>query len=126
MKQSIWVSTSNLLVLVAIILLLVLLFVGNPYSEAWFLKCPLHTMTGWQCPLCGMQRQLHALMHGQIVEAWKLNPFLLFSYPYLVLLLMGQVSPRFRISRVGEWCYHNKVILTFVVMLIGWGVVRNL
>ena len=109
---------------VAVLLLVLLL--GNPYSEAWWLKCPLHTLTGWQCPLCGMQRQLHALMHFQWAEAWQLNPVLLLSYPYLFLLLLGQLSPRFRASRLGERCYKNSVLFTFIAVLILWGIIRNI
>ena len=126
MRQSGWVSTSNLLILSIIILLMVVLAVGNPYADTWFLKCPLHTFTGWQCPLCGMQRQFHALMHLQLLEAWRLNPVLLLTSPYWLLLLWGQISPKFRTSKLGNWCYDNKVLLFFIILLVCWGVARNL
>ena len=126
MKRRSWVSADKLLVFSVVAVLLLALLLGNPYSAAWWLKCPLFQLTGFQCPLCGMQRQLHALMHFQWGEAWRLNPVLLLGYPYLGLLLLGQLSPRFRASRVGEWCYRDAVILTFVGVLLVWGVVRNL
>ncbi|MBQ6965491.1 MAG: DUF2752 domain-containing protein [Bacteroidaceae bacterium] len=126
MKQRSWVSASNVIVLLTLTMVLLVLFWGNPYSPTWWIKCPLYQLTGWQCPLCGMQRQLHALMHFRFSEAWCLNAGLFFTYPYWGLLLLGQLSPRFRASKIGEWCYNNKVILTFIVLLLVWGIIRNI
>ena len=39
-----------------------------------FPRCMFLTLTGWQCPGCGSQRALHALLHGDIASAWALSP----------------------------------------------------
>jgi Protein of unknown function (DUF2752) len=36
--------------------------------------CPLRTLTGVPCPLCGMTRGVTAAVHGQIGHALFLNP----------------------------------------------------
>lgn len=113
------------LLVLAIAGLLLLIF-GNPYSEAWYLKCPLHYFTGYQCPLCGVQRQLHALMHLQWAEAWRLNAGLLIIYPYLILLFLGQLNDKIYLSKLGRWAYSNKVQFAFAIYMIAWGVYRNL
>jgi hypothetical protein len=38
--------------------------------------CPLRALTGLLCPLCGGLRAAHALVHGRVLEAVALNPFL--------------------------------------------------
>lgn len=36
--------------------------------------CPLRTVTGWQCPLCGGTRLGSALLHGHVGQAFVYNP----------------------------------------------------
>lgn len=36
--------------------------------------CPLRSLTGWECPLCGGTRLGSALLHGHMVEAFQHNP----------------------------------------------------
>lgn len=104
---------------------LLFLWIGNPYSDSWMLKCPLHTLTGYQCPLCGMQRQIHSLMKLDFKQAWEMNQGLLLSYPYLAMLFLADIFPSLRASRVGAFCLSNPVLLTFIGLMIVWGIVRN-
>lgn len=113
-----------LISLVAILLLVLLL--GNPYSTSWLLKCPLYLLTGWQCPICGMQRQLHSLLVCDFAEAWRLNAVLLLCYPYLAILFLSQVFTKVRDSKLGTLCNSNKAILSFIAIMIIWGVIRNI
>ena len=46
--------------------------------------CLFHTVTGFECPGCGMTRAFCAISHGQIVEAIHFN---LFSIPLYVFFL---------------------------------------
>ncbi|MBQ0022552.1 MAG: DUF2752 domain-containing protein [Prevotellaceae bacterium] len=119
-------NRQSIFILSFIAVVLVLLVVGNPYSDAWFLKCPLHFLTGYQCPLCGMQRQLHALMHFDFSEAWRLNQFLLILYPYFIFILLSLLFPKLAASRVAKLCNSNKVVLPLIALLLLWGVFRNL
>ena len=50
------------------------LFVFDPAVTSWFPSCPLNTLTGWLCPFCGSLRAVHALLHGHIEAALRLNP----------------------------------------------------
>ena len=38
------------------------------------LPCPLRTLTGIPCPLCGMTRSVTATVHGRLAEALAMNP----------------------------------------------------
>jgi hypothetical protein len=54
----------------------VLLYSYDPASLSGLPLCPLRALTGLLCPLCGGLRAAHALMHGRMLEAVALNPFL--------------------------------------------------
>ncbi|MCQ2258286.1 MAG: DUF2752 domain-containing protein [Bacteroidaceae bacterium] len=114
-----------LFLIVLIVVFALAVMIGNPYSEAWFLKCPLYFLTGWQCPLCGAQRQLHSLMHLDIAGAWRMNAGLMLIYPYLAALLLCQFSWSFRHSKIGRFVRQNRTIFIFVALMLVWGVVRN-
>lgn len=120
-------------VLLAVFAFMVVYALGNPASSAWWLKCPLYLFTGWQCPFCGLQRQLHALLHLHFAEAWGLNPFLLLCYPYFLLLFFSAICPEMvrsprvplMLRRFFAFCLSDRVFFIFVAALLLWGVVRN-
>ncbi len=65
---------------------LALLYGGfDPEQFAFFPKCPFYALTGWECPGCGSQRALHALLHGHPGEAFGHNPLAVAALPYLGL-----------------------------------------
>ena len=115
------------LLVVAVLGAAVLLFLVDPSATPLAPKCPVKMLTGWDCPGCGFQRAAHALLHGNVLEAWAYNRFLIFSFPYLLLILLteyvwsGERQERWR--RVLE---SKTALLTFVISSCVWWVVRNL
>jgi len=69
----------------------VFLFIFNPTSPAnqFFPKCPFRMLTGWQCPGCGSTRACYQLIHLHPVAAFKLNPFMMMTLPFLIYGLLG-------------------------------------
>ena len=53
------------------------LFFLDPTKYAFFPKCAFYVMTGYSCPGCGSSRALYALTHGNVFEAFRLNPGIL-------------------------------------------------
>ena len=62
--------------------------------------CPLRTITGIPCPLCGMTRGVTALVHGDVARAVLLNPGVLLAVLGAIFLL---VQWRFRRVIVPYW-----------------------
>ena len=110
---------------VAAIILLALYF-GTPASEEWPLKCPLFQLTGWQCPLCGTQRALHEMAHGNVAEAWRYNPGLWVTLPYFIIIGIASLAPRMRKHKVVAWLRTDKMFFCVIALLLVWGVTRNL
>ena len=47
------------------------------------------------CPACGTLRAIHAILHGRFADAWRLNPLMIVSIPFLIALTL---STRFRLN----------------------------
>ena len=69
----------------------VFLFFFNPASPAnqFFPKCPFRVVTGFQCPGCGSTRACYHLLHLDLIVAFKLNPLLVLTLPFLIYGLLG-------------------------------------
>ena len=99
---------------------------GNPYSLSWPLKCPLFWMTGLQCPLCGMQRATHELLHLHFAEAWKLNAGFIVISPYFCVLVLGTLFPSTQRWKLVEWCRRDRTFLIVMSLFALWGIIRNI
>jgi Protein of unknown function (DUF2752) len=54
------------------------------------LPCPLRTLTGVPCPLCGMTTSVEATVHGHVVSALQANP----AGPFAVLAALALLVRR--------------------------------
>lgn len=110
----------------AAIVALAVLYAVNPVEHALMPKCPFKLLTGLDCPGCGFQRAMHALLHGNIKEAIGYNLFLLFALPYLVALLVERTLPRGNTRRRWQKALESKpMVIFYVVAYVVWFFVRN-
>jgi hypothetical protein len=59
------------------------LFFCDPRQYHFYPVCFFHQTTGLLCPGCGALRSLHQLLHGHLVTAFRFNPMLVVSLPFL-------------------------------------------
>lgn len=100
-------------------------FFFDPGSARWMPRCLFHELTGWQCPGCGAQRALHALLHGRLAEAWGYNPFIFIIVPLAVALGLIEAF-RDRVPRLYKAVYRPATFIAVLAALIGWTIARNL
>jgi len=60
-----------------------LYFFFDPALSDFFPKCIFHSLTGLDCPGCGSQRAIHALLHGEVVKAADMNLLVVLFLPLL-------------------------------------------
>lgn len=100
-------------------------FMFDPAGSGWFPRCPFLTLTGFQCPGCGSQRAIHALLRGDIAGAWRLNALLLIELPFMGLLAVAWIMRRRR-PRLRAILNSGPLILTVTTIIIIWTIVRNI
>ncbi len=69
----------------------IFLFFFNPAlpSHQFFPKCPFRLLTGWQCPGCGSTRAFYQLLHLHPIAAFKFNPLMVLTLPFIVYGFLG-------------------------------------
>ncbi len=72
----------------------VLLFFFDPAATGFYPACPLHSLTGLDCPTCGGLRAVHLLLHGHVRAAFAMNPFLFFALPVVALFFIRPARSR--------------------------------
>ncbi len=101
------------------------LFFFDPARHGFYPQCMLKRLTGWDCPGCGGLRATHQLLHGNLHEAFGLNP-LLFVLGPVVLWWLGAEAVRQRGGRCIGPFDHWAGVAAFVLAVIAFGVLRNL
>lgn len=83
----------------------------------------LKVLTGYDCPGCGAQRALHALLHGDISGAWGYNPALFFLVPLAVAY--GAVELLGLRCRLTDGLYKPWFLWLLTAGIVAWWILRN-
>lgn len=100
----------------------------NPNESALFPKCPFKVISGLDCPGCGSQRALHFLINFEILQAFKSNPLLVISIPYILLGFIFELiqEPTRQILKWRKTLFGTNAILIILIIVIGFWILRNL
>ena len=112
---------------VIVVLLGVTYYFINPSLKGHPIHCPWQLLTGTQCPACGSQRALNALVHGHVLEALRYNYFFILSIPYaLIAVLVTWYNFGHRLDGLKRVAFHPITLKAYVIIFIVWWIVRNL
>lgn len=107
--------------------ILLLCLLALPVGEQWMLPCLFHKFTGWDCPLCGGQRMVRALLHADLPAAFAYNPFLLCSLPLFAIWLLRYIKPSLIKNNpfLSKLC-SDRIFFLYLFVALLWGIIRNL
>lgn len=111
--------------LAAGIMLALIYFVVNPEDSGFMPRCTFKLLTGYDCPGCGSQRMIHALLHGDLLAAWRFNPFLLCMIPVILLYVWLDLAPD-KNPRLFRFFHSPTMIYVLGASIIIWGITRNI
>ncbi|MDE6161123.1 MAG: DUF2752 domain-containing protein [Muribaculaceae bacterium] len=87
-------------------------------------RCVLRAATGYDCPGCGTQRALHALLHGRLSEAWNFNPAAFVAVPLAAAYAVAEAVPG-RFARIERLLYRPAFIMAIAAAVTAWWILRN-
>lgn len=96
-----------------------------PNGQLLYPRCVFQAVTGWQCPGCGVTRATHALLHGDLAAAWRLNPLWVGLLP-----LLGWTYLAWLVNDLGNRRWFQPLanrygVVVLLAALAGFGVARN-
>jgi prepilin signal peptidase PulO-like enzyme (type II secretory pathway) len=111
----------------AIIIVIAVAVIYTIYDPTlpWFPRCVFLQLTGLQCPGCGSQRALHALLTGSLIDAWHFNAMVIILIPIALLAAVGNLMGS-RMSRLNAAFHSPRIIMAIAVAIVVWWIARNL
>ena len=111
-------------VLIVLMVAAYLYYTYDPAKHSWFPQCPFKIVTGLECPGCGSQRAIHALLHGEFRQVFHYNALILPFISYLILgfayRLVKRPSPQLLTWRkilFGEYAIKIITVVIFVYFI---------
>jgi hypothetical protein len=105
----------------------IFLFFFNPASPGnqFFPKCPFRLLTGCQCPGCGSTRAVYELLHLNPVAAFRFNPLMVLTLPFIVYGFLGFTKSAITGKPHRRIFIPTKYLWAWLVLLIFFWIFRN-
>lgn len=97
----------------------------DPATSPFVPRCMFHTLTGLECPGCGSQRAIHALLRGDFVAAWEYNALVVAGILPVAVYIYAEAT-RTCNPRLYARLNSMPAIITAAVVILVWSVGRNL
>lgn len=114
-----------------LIILLTIIIIGIVY--AFIVKnvgkgipCIVKSLTGLNCPTCGITRQLVALISLDIKQARQYNIVLFYMYPFILIFLIYFVYRYLRYSKIKFNLFEIIYIVILCMIFLVWFIYRNI
>ena len=90
------------------------------------IPCVFYSVTGWQCPGCGVSRMCLALLRLDVAGAFEANPMILLLSPFLLVLGVRLIARYIRVGSLQPTRWETVGIWIAIVTLFVFAVWRNL
>jgi|GEM_PF-36341 len=106
--------------------LLLAAFLATPGKTSWLPGCQFNLLTGLYCPGCGSTRAYHALTHGHLLAALRMNALAVSVLPLLIAGMVSQTRHARRGTPYKALLYSPRLAWTITAIIIAFGILRNL
>lgn len=109
------------------VMMAILLFFFDPATTWYAPKCPIKILTGLSCPACGVQRFIHAFLHGNFAVALQFNYWLVLVLPYSIAFIIAWLLPKCKGKAwITSLVENPKVVGIYIASMVIWMIVRNI
>lgn len=102
-----------------------LALVLNGYS---LFSCLFNKLTGFYCPGCGMTRAVISFCHLDFIGCFRNNMLFFVFLPLVIYYIIRVIRSYIDFALIVsiEQVYSKKVVYVLLVLVIGFGIIRNL
>ena len=90
------------------------------------IPCMFHKITGFYCPGCGVSRMCIHLIQLDFYKAFRSNPGVFISLPFLAVLFLMHLHDYIRYNHIPKYKWLTVLEIIDAVILIIFGVLRNI
>lgn len=90
------------------------------------IPCIFNLVTGLQCPGCGVTRMIASLTRLDFASAWHYNPVVLIMSPLIAYIIIKAVIQWIKYGNTKSNRAENVMQCLMVVVLVVFGIVRNI
>ena len=102
------------------------LYLFSPYDSGIYATCPFKALTDFHCPGCGTLRGLYELFHGNLANAFGLNPLMVLVLPFIAYSILKYVAMGILGRKERRVFIPSALIWSLLVVIISFWVLRNL
>ena len=113
------------LIVIVVVALATAYYCFDPVEVRWMPRCIWKVATGTDCPGCGSQRMIHALMHGDFKSAWHANAYALCIIPLIGFMLWLELF-RYKYPMLYRRVHSPWVLWSVVSSVVLWWIGRNM
>jgi len=104
-----------------------LYFLFDPSLSNLFPKCIFHSLTNLDCPGCGSQRAIHALLNGRVIQAADFNLLAVLALPLLVYSAIVAIANSFFHQEWKQKIFYSPTFVKAVLIaVVSFWVMRNI
>ena len=111
-------------ILIFLIILVLYLVLGSAFNI--YIGCPIHDITGFHCPGCGLTRMLLAILKLDFYQAFRYNQLLFILMPFALLLLFENIYSEYKNKKSIYKKIPNYIWYSLIVILLLYAVLRNI
>ena len=90
------------------------------------IPCIFYTVTGYQCPGCGITRMIMAVLRLDFKGAIQFNPALFFLLPFLGTSYFVEAYRYIKLGKNDKTIFSKVVVSLSCAVLLVFGIVRNI
>ena len=103
----------------------VVVYLAPPDENSYYPRCTFHLLTGMHCPGCGGTRMMHALLHGEVIQAAAYNLYFLVALPFVVWWGVYGVWATFKGKMFNGPRYRPVLYSLMWISLLAFAILRN-
>ena len=108
------------------LLFFLLLYYKIASITGFYIPCMFKKITGLKCPGCGMTHMVHSTLHFDFHQAFLDNPVVFIICLVAVPFVIRKIIIYIRTGELGETKFDKIIMLVAVIILLIFGVVRNI